>query len=153
MRHKGGMRFDHCIGLQDKSEDGKVFDANTLECHDKPLNAGEDILVGNRPYRYRGDDSPGNSIFIPLAPFPECEIVERGYDALFIVLEIYTMKNGHFYVWPYVQIGSTESGRYTRQGFQFKGDFETREAAIEAALAAGKQRIDTLYSGVGILSR
>ena len=147
MRRKDGMHFDQCIGLQEKSEDGKVFDANTLDCHDKALSAGEDILVGNRPYRYQGDDNLGNSLFIPLAPFPECETVERPYKGLFVVLEVYLMKNGHFYVWPYIQSGETSSGGYTRQYFQFAGEFETREAAIEAGFAAGKKRIDTVYSG------
>jgi hypothetical protein len=147
MRHKDGTRFDHCIGLQDKGEDGRIFDANTLDCHDKSLSPGEDILVGNRPYRYRGDDNLGNSIFIPLEPFPECETVECECNGFSTVLEIYRMKNGHFYVWPYVQSGSTDSGSYSRQAFAFKGEFETREAAIEAGLAAGKERINTLYSG------
>lgn len=145
MRREDGMHFDRCLGLQDKGDDGKIFDANTLDCHDKPLSPGEDILVGNRPYRYRGDDNLGNSIFIPLAPFPDCERVEREYHGLFIALEIYTMKNGHFYVWPYVQSCATESDSYTRQSFSLKGEFETREAAIEAGLAAGRERIDTVY--------
>ncbi len=56
------------------------------------------------------------------------------------------MKNGHFYVWPYVQTGATSSNHYTRQGFPFKGEFKSRETAIEAGWAAGKERIETLYS-------
>jgi len=44
MRLENGMRFDHCIGLQDRDAlDGKVFDGNVLVCHDKPLNSGESI--------------------------------------------------------------------------------------------------------------
>jgi hypothetical protein len=56
------------------------------------------------------------------------------------------MRNGHFYIWPYVQSGATLSDHHARQGFQFKGEFDTREAAIEAGWVAGKERIDTLYS-------
>lgn len=148
MRLENGMRFDRCVGLQDKDAlDGKVFDANVLTCHDRPLNVGECIRVGRRAYRYDRDDSFGNSIFTALEPFPEPEIVEKLYrDNLFVVLEVYSMKNGHFYVWPYVQTGATNSDHYSRLGFQFNGEFETREAAIEAGWAAGKERIDTLYS-------
>jgi hypothetical protein len=146
MRLENGIKFDKCVGLQDRDAlDGNVFDANVLTCHDKPLNAGENIRVGGRAYRYVGDDSLGNSIFTALEPFPEFEVVEQPYKGYFIVLEVYPMKNGHFYVWPYVQSGET-SGTYTREGFQFKGEFETREAAAEAGLAAGRERIDTLYS-------
>jgi hypothetical protein len=149
MRQENGMRFDRCIGLQDRDAvDGRVFDADVLTCHDKPLNAGESIRVGvgGRTYRYDGDDSLGNSIFTPLEPFPEFERVEKPYkDNLFVVLEVYPMKNGHFYVWPYVQSGEI-SDDYTRQHFQFAGEFQTREEAIEAGWAAGKERLDTLYS-------
>jgi hypothetical protein len=88
-----------------------------------------------------------NSRFTALEPFPEPEIVERLYkDNLFVVLEIYSMKNGHFYVWPYVQSGASSSGNYTRQAFALKGAFETREAAIAAGWAAGTEEIETLYS-------
>jgi hypothetical protein len=149
MRLENGMRFDHCIGLQDRdSLDGKIFDANVLTCHDKPLNVGESIRVGGREYRYDGDDNLGNSIFTPMEPFPEIEKIEKPYkDNLAVVLEIHPMNNGHFYVWPYVQSGETSSGNYARQHFQFPGEFTTREEAIEAGWAAGKERIDTLYSG------
>jgi hypothetical protein len=148
MRSENGMRFDNCVGLQDRdSLDGKIFDANVLICHDKSLNSGESIKVGGRAYRYDGDDNIGNSHFTALEPFPEFETVEKLYkDNLFVVLEIYPMKNGHFYVWPYVQNGSTSSDHYTREAFQFKGQFPTREAAIEAGWAAGKDRINTVYS-------
>src|SRR5580704_13227663 len=51
MRLESGMRFDQCIGLQDRDAlDGRVFDANVLTCHDKPLSAGENIRVGGRAY-------------------------------------------------------------------------------------------------------
>ena len=147
MGSNDGMHFDRCLGLQSKGEDGNVFDANTLDCRDKPLNAGESILVSNRPYLYRGDDNGGNSIFVPLESFPQPEVIERIYkDNLVVVLEIYTTRKGRFYVWPYVQMGLTSSGNYTRQVFQFDGVFHTREAAIEAAWAAGNERIDALYS-------
>jgi hypothetical protein len=149
MRQENGMRFDYCIGLQDRDAvSGEVFDANVLTCHDKPLSVGESIRVGigGRTYRYDGDDNLGNSIFTALEPFPEFERVERPYMTnLSVVLELYPMENGHFYVWPYVQSGET-SGNYTRQHFQFAGEFESREEAIEAGWAAGKKRIDTLYS-------
>lgn len=149
MRQENGMRFNRCIGLQDRDGvSGEVFEANALICHDKPLNVGENIKVGvgGRTYRYDGDDNLGNSIFAALEPFPEFERVEKPYkDNLSVVLEIYPMQNGHFYVWPYVQSGET-SGNYTRQHFQFAGEFETREDAIEAGCAAGKERIDTIYS-------
>ncbi|HEY1422764.1 MAG TPA: hypothetical protein VGF20_04875 [Candidatus Acidoferrum sp.] len=147
MRLEKGMRFDRCIGLQDRDLGGKVFDANVLTCHDGPLSAGESIRVGNRAYRYNGDDNLGNSHFAALEPFPEPETVEKQYkNNLSVVLEIYSMKNGHFYVWPYVQSAAMSSDHYTRQGFQFDGEFETREAAVEAGWVAGKERIDTLYS-------
>jgi hypothetical protein len=149
MRLENGMRFDRCNGLQDRDAvSGEVFDANVLTCHDEPLNVGARIKVGigGRTYRYDGDDSLGNSIFTPQEPFPEFERVEKPYkDNLSVVLEVYTMENGHFYVWPYVQSGQT-SGNYTRQHFQFAAEFKTREEAIEAGWAAGKERIDTLYS-------
>jgi len=147
MRSENGMRFNGCIGLQDRNAlNGSVFDADVLTCHDKPLSSGEGIRVGGRAYRYDGDDSLGNSHFTALEPWPEFELVQKLYrDNLFVVLEVYPMKNGHFYVWPYVQIGAT-SDHYTREGFRFVGEFETREAAIEAGWAAGKERIDTLYS-------
>src|ERR1700674_3388967 len=98
MRLENGMRFDRCIGLQDRDAlDGKVFDANVLTCHDNPLSSGENIRVGGRAYLYDGDDSLGNSIFTPLEPFPEFDRVEKPYkDNLFVVLEIYPIKNGHF---------------------------------------------------------
>src|SRR5260221_7939067 len=145
---ENGMRFDQCVGLQDRDAlNGKVFDANVLNCHDRSLSSGESIRVGGRAYRYDGDDSLGNSHFTAQEPFPQFETVEKPYkDNLFVVLEIYPMKNGRFYVWPYVQSGSTTSDHYTREGFQFKGEFETREAAIEAGWMAGKERIDTVYS-------
>jgi len=149
MRQENGMRFDRCIGLQDRDADsGEVFDANVLACHEKPLSAGETIRVGGRAYLYYGDDGLGNSLFAPLEPFPEFERVEKPYkDNLSVVLEIYPMRNGHFYIWPYVQSGQT-SGNYTRQHFQFAGEFKTREEAIEAGWAAGKERVDTLYSSL-----
>lgn len=148
MRLEGGMRFDQCVCPQDRDAiDGKVFDAEVLTCHDKPLSKGESIRVAGRAYRYEGDDSIGNSIFTALERFPEFETVEMlCKDKLFVVLEIYPMKNGHFYIWPYVQSGSTSSGNYTREGFQFQGEFETREAAVEAGWRVGKERIDTVYS-------
>ena len=131
MRLENGMRFDRCIGLQDRdSLHGEVFDANVLTCHDKPLGNGECIRVGGRAYRYDGDDNLGNSLFTALEPFPKPETIEKPYKGnLSVVLEVYPMKNGHFYVWPYVQSGSTMSDNYSRQGFQFKGEFETREGS------------------------
>ena len=150
MRRENGMRFDQCVGLQDRDAlDGKIFDGKVLICHDKALSSGESISVGGRAYRYDGDDNLGNSFFTALEPFPEFEIVERAYkDDLFVVLEVYPMKNGHFYIWPYVQTGATTSNHLTRRGFTFTGEFETREAAIEAGWAAGKERIDKLYSAL-----
>jgi hypothetical protein len=147
MRLENGMKFDNCVGLQDRAADsGVVFDANGFECHDRPLSSGESIDVSGRTYRYVGDDNLGNSIFTALEPWPEFEIVEMHYkENLFIALEVYLMKNGKFYVWPYVQTGATSSDTRVRQYFRFHGEFETREAAIEAGWAAGKERIDTLY--------
>jgi len=145
MRLENGMRFDHCLGLQSRDESGEVFDANVLDCDDKPLSAGESIGVAGRAYRYIGDDSLGNSIFSPLEPFPEFERVERRYKDLFVVLELYPKKNGHFYVLPYVQSDETSSGTYTRRVFGFAGEFETREAAEEAGFEAGQEEIDEYY--------
>src|SRR5260370_35632159 len=108
MRFDNGMRFDPCVGLQDRdSLNGEIFDANVLTCHDRPLSSGENIRVGGRAYRYDGDDNLGNSHFTALEPFPEFEAVEKAYKDLFIVLEIYPMKNRHFYGWPYSQGGET----------------------------------------------
>ena len=91
--------------------------------------------------------SLSGEIFTALEQFPPCEIVEQEYkDNLYVVLEVYRMKNGHFRIWPYVQTGATSSDHYTREAFQFGGEFETRESAIEAGWAAGKERIDTLYA-------
>ena|ERR1700733_13682149 len=148
MRLENGMRFDRCSGLQDRDAvDGRVFDGDVLTCYEKPLSSGDCIRVSGRAYRYDGDDNLGNSHFTALEPFPEFEIVEKPYkDNLFVVLEVYPTKNGHFYIWPYVQSGATSSDHYTRQRFPFKGEFGTREAAIEAGWAAGKERIDMLYS-------
>lgn len=147
MRLENGMRFDRCLGLQDRDGmDGKVFDASGLICHDgRPLSVGENITLSGRAYQYAGDDSLGNSVFIPLEPFPEFELVEKRYKDLFVVLEIYMMKNGHFYVWPYVQSGSTSSGSYTRRAFSFIGEFETSEAAKQAGFEAGEKEIDDFY--------
>jgi hypothetical protein len=130
MRLQNGMRFDQCIGLQDRDGlDGKVFDGNVLTCHDKPLTAGESIGVGGRAYRYDGADNLGNSLFTASEPFPEFETVEVPCrDNLFVILEIYPMKNGHVCVRPYIQTGATSSDHHTREGFQFFGEFETREA-------------------------
>ena len=148
MRLEDGMRFDQCIGLQDRDAlDGKVFDGNLLKCHDEPLSSGKSIMVGGRAYRYEGDDNLGNSIFTALEPFPEFERIERPIkDNLFVVLEIYPMKNGHFYVWPYVQYGSSSSGHYSRRAFRFTGEFETRDAAMQAGFEAGQKEIDVHYS-------
>lgn len=55
------------------------------------------------------------------------------------------MENGHFYVRPYVQ-NVASSDNYTRQGFSFAGEFETREAAEHAGFAAGEKEIDEYYS-------
>ena len=146
MRLENGMRFDRCIGLQDRDAlGGKIFDANELSCHDKPLSSGENIRVGDRAYRYEGDDSLQNSIFTPLEPFPQFETVERIYKDLFIVLELYPMRNAHFYVRPYVQSGET-AGDHTRRGFPFAGEFECRDAAVQAGFAAGRKEIDSHYS-------
>jgi hypothetical protein len=146
VRLENGMRFDRCIGLQDRDGlDGKIFDANELSCHDNPLSSGENIRVGDRAYHYEGDNSLGSSIFTALEPFPEFETLERTYKDLFIVLEIYPMKNGHFYVRPYVQSGET-GGDYTRRGFPFAGECESREAAVQAGIAAGQKEIDAHYS-------
>jgi len=102
-----------------------------------------------RAYRYEGDDSLGNSIFTALEAFPVPETVERPYhDNLFVVLEIYLMKNGHFYIWPYVQSGATSDDCYTRQSFPFAGEFETRDEAIAAGWAAGKEVIDSVYCAI-----
>ena len=119
MRVENGMRFERCIGLQDRDAlNGKVFDANVLTCQDKPLSSGENVRVGGRAYRYDGDDNLGNSHFTAQEPLPEFETVEKPYkDNLFVVLEIYPMKNGHFYVWPYVQSGESSSDHCARQGF------------------------------------
>ncbi len=145
MRLENGMRFDRCIGLQDRDGlDGKIFNANVLVCHDKPLSGGDNIRVGDRAYRYEGDDSLGNSIFTALEPFPEFEAVEERFKGLFIVLEIYPIKNGHFYVRPYVQSGETSSD-YTRRAFPFAGEFESREAAMRAGFDAGRKEIDVHY--------
>jgi hypothetical protein len=147
MRLDDGMRFDRCVGLQDRNIDGHVFDADELKCDDKPLSSGECISVRGRAYRYIGDNSLKNSIFIPLEPFPVPEMVEKPYgDNIFAVLELYPMGNGHFYVWPYVQNGATSSDHFTRQGFPFKGEFQNRDAAIEAGWEACKERIETLYT-------
>jgi hypothetical protein len=147
MRLENGMRFDRCVGLQDRSNlDGEVFDANGLKCDDKPLSAGEEISVGGRKYRYDGDDKLGNSIFTPLEPFPEFERVEKPYKGGFIVLEIYPMRNGHFYVCPYVQSGRTSSGTYTRRVIASVGEFETREAAEQAGWQAGEKEIEARYA-------
>jgi hypothetical protein len=146
MRLENGMRFDRCIGLQDKDDDGKVFDGNVLTCHDKPLSSGESIRVADRAYRYDGDDSLGNSIFTGMEPFPQFETLEKRYkNDLFVVLELYPMKNGHCYVRPYVQSGSTSSDHYTRRGFGFAGEFETREAAERAGTEAAQREIDVQY--------
>lgn len=126
--------------LQDRNDAGNVFDANVLTCHDKPLSCGESIGVAGRAYRYDGDDNLGSSHFTALEPFPEFEVVERRYGDFFIVLEIYPMKNGHFYVWPYVQSGET-SGSYSRGAFKFAGEFDTREAAEQAGFEAGKKKL------------
>lgn len=145
MRLDNGMKFDHCVGLQDRDAlDGKIFDGNVLTCHDKALSTGESIRVGGRAYRYDGDDNLGNSHFTALEPFPEFETVEKPYKDLFIVLEICPMKNGHFYVWPYVQSGET-SGNYTRRAFKFMGEFDTREAAERAGFEAGEKEIEACY--------
>jgi hypothetical protein len=148
MRLENGMRFDNCVGMQFRAaDDGRVFDANVLTANDKPLSSGERIRVDGRAYRYDGDDSLGHSLFTALEPWPEFEVVERPYkENLVVVLEVYPMKNGHFYIWPYVQVGATSSDHYARQMFSVTGEFESREAAIEAGWAAGKERIDTLYS-------
>jgi hypothetical protein len=147
MRLNNGWRFDQCVGLQDRDGlTGEVFDANVLTCHERTLNAGENIRVGGRAYHYHGDDNLGNSHFTALEPFPKFELVEMHYKHdLHVVLEIYAMKNGHFYVRPYVQTGATSSDHHTKEGFQFSGEFETREAAIEGGCAASKERIDMLY--------
>ena len=147
MRSKDGMRFDRCIGLQDRDDAGRVFEANVLTCHDKRLKRGESIRVACRAYRYDGDDNLGNSIFIATEPFPQFETIEEPYkDGLFIVLELYPMKNGHCYVRPYVQSGSNSSQHYTRRAFSFMGEFETREEAEQAGFEAGKKEIDALHS-------
>jgi hypothetical protein len=146
MRLENGMRFDNCIGLQDRDAlDGEVFDAHMLTCHDKPLSSGENIRVGGRAYRYDGDDNLGNSRFTAQEPFPKFETVERACEDLFIVLEIYPIENGHFYVLPYVQSGETSSN-HTRRAFRFAGEFETREAAEQAGFEAGKKEINDYYS-------
>ena len=146
MRLENGMRFDHCIGLQERDGlNGTVFNANVLTCDDKPLNIGDGIRVGGRAYRYDGDNSYGNSVFTPLEPFPQFELVEKPYKDLFIVLEIYPMENGHYCVRPYVQSGES-SGTYSRRGFQFAGEFDTREAGEQAGFAAGEKEIDEYYS-------
>lgn len=145
VRLDNGMRFDRCIGLQDRDVlDGKIFSANALNCHEQPLSTGESIRVGDRAYRYEGDDSLGNSLFIALEPFPEFETVEQAYKELFVVLEVYPMKNGHFYVRPYVQSGETGHD-YTRRGFPFAGEFESREAAVQAGFEAGRKEIEAHY--------
>lgn len=147
MRSKDGLRFDHCIGLQDRSDDGKIFDANVLTCHDKPLSSGESIRVAGRAYRYNGDDNLGNSIFTATEPFPKFETIERPYkDNLFVVLEMYPMRNGHCYVRPYVQSGSTSSDHHTRWAVGFTGEFESREAAEHAGFEAAQKEIDIQYS-------
>jgi len=146
MRLDSGMGFDRCIGLQDRGDDGEVFDATGLMCDEKPSSVGESILVGGRPYRYDGDDSLGNSIFTALEPFPEFERVEKPYKDLFIVLELYPKRNGHVYVLPYVQSGETSSGTFNRKVFGFAGEFETREAAERAGLEAGQREIDSNYA-------
>jgi hypothetical protein len=146
VRLENGMRFDHCIGLQDRNGmDGTIFDADGLKCDDKPLSVGESIRVGGRAYQYVGDDNLGNSIFTALEPFPEFERIEKPYKDLFVVLELYPKKNGHFYVLPYVQSGETISGTYTRRTFGFAGDYETREAAEQAGFEAGKEEIDARF--------
>jgi hypothetical protein len=145
MRSENGMRFDRCVGLQDRGDDGEVFDANVLTCDDKPLSAGESILVGGRPNRYDGDDSLGNSIFTALEPFPEFERVEKPYKDSFIVLELYPKRNGRVYVLPYVQSGETSSGTFNRRVFGFAGEFETREAAEQAGMEAGQKEIDAYH--------
>lgn len=147
MRFDNGMRFDHCIGLQDRDESGKIFDANTLICRDKPLSTGESIMVGGRAHQYIGDDNLGNSIFIALEPFPAFETLEEHYrDNLYIVLELYPRQNGRYLVRPYVQSGPTSSDHWNREGFMFSGEFETKEAAVVGGMKAARERIEKLYT-------
>jgi|ERR1700723_1519744 len=148
MRSEDGMRFDRCIGLQDRdSVNGKIFDANVLDCEDRPLNVGDSIMVCGRAHRYDGDDNLGGSHFTAMEPFPEFETIEKQFkENLFVVSEVYRMKNGIFGIWTYVQSGETSSDNSTRQRIELTGEFATRETAIEAGWAAGGERISTFYS-------
>lgn len=154
MRENNGTRLENCVGLQARDlVTGQVFEANTYERKEKPINPGDDVYVDERPYRYVGEDNLGRSIFQALGPFPNCEVVEREYkEGLSVVLEIYRTTEaaqyepGKFYIWPYVQRSTSDSR--TRERYPFRGLFDNREAAIEAAWEAGKQRIDDLYVGM-----
>ena len=55
------------------------------------------------------------------------------------------MKNDHFYVRPYVQSGET-GGDYTRRDFPFAGEFESREAAVQGGLEAGRKKLTFIMS-------
>jgi hypothetical protein len=154
MRMNDGTRLENCIGLQARNQvTGEIFDANTYECKDNPVNPGDDVYVDERLYRYVGEDSLGRSIFQALAPFPSCELIEREYkDGFAVVLEIYRTSDGSryergkFYIWPYVQ--RTGANNLSRERYPFFGLFDDRDAAIEAAWEAGKKRIDDLYIGM-----
>jgi len=139
MRLENGMRFDRCIGLQDRDGmDGRVFDADVLTCHHRPLSVERtSAWEGGRIGTTATTASELHLHAAGAVPrFRERrETLQRSLHRAGTL----SKRNGHYYVLPYVQSGET-SGAYTRRAFGFAGEYENRKAAEQAGLEAGKQK-------------
>jgi hypothetical protein len=63
MRSEDGKHFENVVGIVDKAWDtGEEFVPNVFDCN-KPLKAGDEVMVGDTMYHYHGEDSLGRSIF------------------------------------------------------------------------------------------
>lgn len=63
MRSENGKHFENVIGLIDRNpRTGEEFKANFFDCN-KPLVAGNRVMVGDKEYQYHGEDSLGRSVF------------------------------------------------------------------------------------------
>lgn len=61
MRSQDGKHFENVVGIKDKAWD--TGDEFVAKCVDKPLNAGDEVMVGDTMYVYHAEDNIGRSIF------------------------------------------------------------------------------------------
>jgi len=68
-------------------------------------------------------------------------VVRRFYNGLVIEVELYPRHEGGFYAWPYIE--KTRPNGVSKRHFVLDGErFDTKDAALQAAISQGQRAID-----------